>query len=112
MSYKKILRRRAIKNLSPSLLNDFSVYDVIKNPISSEKSVKQMSEFNAYHFAVDMRANKNDIKFAVKALYGVSPKSVTTSRLPHKWRRNRKTVRRPFKKAIVVLKKGDNILFS
>lgn len=112
MAYKDILRQRAQKNNSLKLLETFSVYDIVKYPITSEKSVNQSANLNAYHFVVDMRANKNDVKKAVSVLYNVVPESVTTSTLPHKWRMNRKTVRKPLKKAIVVLKKWDTILFS
>ena len=94
------------------MLNTFSVYDIIKKPITSEKSVNQTANLNAYHFVIDMRANKNDVKTAISLLYNVNPQSVSTACLPHKWRRNRKTVRKPYKKAIVVLKKWDNIVFA
>lgn len=112
MAYKDILRQRAQKNRSPKLLESFSVYDVIKYPVTSEKSVNQSANLNAYHFVVDMRANKNDVKQAIATLYNVVPSSITTSCLPHKWRMNRKTVRKPMKKAIVVLKKWDSIVFA
>lgn len=87
------------------MLEHFSVYDVIKYPLIGEKALTQSSVLNAYHFAVDMKATKNDVKQAIKTLYNVVPLSVTTSRLPHKGRMNRKTVRKPFKKAIITLKK-------
>ncbi len=94
------------------MLEHFSVYDVIKYPIMSEKSLSQSSLLNAYHFAVDMKATKNDVKKAVQAIYNVVPLSVTTSRLPHKGRMNRKTVRKPFKKAVITLKKWDAIVID
>jgi hypothetical protein len=71
MAYKAVLQRRAKKNNSPKLLEICSVYDVIKYPITSEKSVNQSANLNAYHFAIDMRANKNDVKQAVSEIYGV-----------------------------------------
>lgn len=112
MAYKDILRQRAKKNTLSKVVQMFSLYDVIKYPITSEKSINQSANLNAYHFAIDMRANKNDVKQAVMALYGITPLDVTTSRLPHKGRMNRKTVRKPFKKAIVVLKKWDSITIA
>lgn len=112
MAYKDILRQRAKKNILPKVVQMFSLYDVIKYPITSEKSINQSANLNAYHFAIDMRANKNDVKQAIMALYGITPLDITTSRLPHKGRMSRKTVRKPFKKAIVVLKKWDSITIA
>lgn len=105
MSFRHILKQRAKRSASPRMLEHFSVYDVIKYPIMSEKSLTHSSVLNAYHFAIDMKATKNDVKKAIKIIYNVSALSVTTSRLPHKGRMNRKTVRKSFKKAIVTLKK-------
>ena len=63
--------------------------------------------------AVDMAlAKNNDVKIAIASLYGVVVLKVTTSNLPHKGRMNRKTVRRPLKKAVITLKKGDTIAFG
>ena len=84
MAYKDILRKRANKNNSSKMLNTFSVYDIIKKPITSEKSVNQTANLNAYHFVIDMRANKNDVKTAISLLYNVNPQSVSTACLPHK----------------------------
>lgn len=112
MSFKDILRKRARKNSSVKMLNTFTVYDVLKHPVNSEKSINSSSLDNAYYFVVDSRATKNDIKQAVSTIYGVTVLKVTTSNLPHKGRMNRKTVRRPYKKALIFLKKGDTIVFG
>lgn len=112
MSFKDILRKRARKNSSVKMMNQFTAYDVIKYPVNSEKAINGSSLLNAYHFVVDSRASKNDIKVAIATLYDVNVLKVTTSNLPHKGRMNRKTVRKPFKKAIITLKKGDTIAFA
>ena len=112
MSFKDILRKRAKKNSSVKMLQQFTSYDVIKYPVNSEKSINHTSLLNAYHFVVDSRASKNDVKKAISDLYSVEVLKVTTNNLPHKWRMNRKTVRKPLKKAIVTLKKGDSIVIS
>lgn len=112
MSFKDILKKRAKKNNAPKMLRQFTVYDVVKRPIQSEKSLQDMQHHNAYHFVVDMRANKIDIKKAISDLYAVEVLQVTTNNLPHKGRMNRKTVRNPLKKAVVTLKKGDSIAVS
>ncbi len=112
MSFKDILRKRAKKNSSVKMLQQFTPYDVIKYPVNSEKSLNHTSLLNAYHFVVDSRASKNDVKKAITDLYSVEVLKVTTNNLPHKWRMNRKTVRKPLKKAVVTLKKGDSIVIS
>lgn len=112
MSFKDILRKRAKKNSSVKMLTQFTAYDVIKYPVNSEKSINHSSLMNAYHFVVDSRASKNDVKQAVSTLYNVEVLKVTTSNLPHKWRMNRKTVRKPLKKAVITLKKGDSIVIA
>ncbi len=92
------------------MLTQFTPYDVIKYPVNSEKSINHSSLINAYHFVVDSRANKNDIRKAISILYNVEAIKVTTSNMPHKGRTNRKTVRKPYKKAVITLKKGDSIV--
>jgi hypothetical protein len=37
---------------------------------------------------------------------------VTTSNLPHKWRMNRKTVRKPLKKSVITLKSWESIVIA
>lgn len=112
MSFKDILRKRAKKNNTVKMLNQFTAYDVVKYPVNSEKAINASSLQNAYHFVVDSRASKNDVKVAIASLYGVTVLKVATSNLPHKGRMNRKTVRKPYKKAIITLKKGDAIAFG
>lgn len=112
MWFKDILKRRAKKNIAPKMLQTFSVYDVIKRPVQSEKSINDLSHKNAYHFIVDGKASKIDVKHAIQSLYNVVVLKITTNNLPHKGRMNRKTVRKPLKKAIVTLKQGDSIIIS
>lgn len=112
MSFKDILRARAKKNSAVKMLNQFTTYDVVKYPVNSEKAINASSLQNAYHFVVDSRASKNDVKEAIASIYNVTVLKVTTSNLPHKGRMNRKTVRKPYKKAVITLKKGDAIVFG
>jgi large subunit ribosomal protein L23Ae len=53
-------------------------YDVIKHPLTSETAMKQIEELNTLVFIVDIKANKKDIKRAVKALYDVTAAKVNT----------------------------------
>ena len=51
-------------------------YDIIKYPLSTEKSVRLMEAENKLLFVVDHSATKKDVKDAVKSLFGVTPESV------------------------------------
>lgn len=95
--------------------------DVIVRPVVSEKSTAQMEKENVYTFIVNPDANKQEIRRAVEALWGVKVLSVNTMRYPGKTRRGhmgvvgrawRRPGRRPgYKKALVKLAEGDSIEF-
>ncbi len=91
-----------------------TVYDVLRKPLITEKSNHQNGAFNQYAFVVDVRANKTQIKEALKELFGVDAVKITTSRMPAKRTRSRVTrktvVRKPeYKKALVWLAEGQTI---
>lgn len=97
-----------------------SPYDVIKQPIITEKSTVQMAEENVYAFVVDNGANKIEIAHAVEKIWDVKVKDVRTMRYAGKQRRSlmgrmsrsRDVGRRAsFKKALVSLAEGDSIEF-
>lgn len=88
------------------------VHQVIKRPLHTEKSVADMQENNTYHFEVDPKASKTDVKRAVETMFDdVEVESVRTARVRGKRRRVRwsmgKTKDR--KKAMVRLRPGDTI---
>ena len=87
--------------------------DVIKKPLITEKSSVSQQEANQYLFAVDRRANKRDIKNAIKELFNVEVTSVRTMNVPGKYKRVGKNVGKTsdWKKAVVTLKEGDRIDF-
>ena len=58
--------------------------DVLKKPLITEKMNAISEKFNRAGFIVDRRANKVEIKKAVKLMYGVEPIDVNTSILPGK----------------------------
>lgn len=97
-----------------------SAYDVIKQPIITEKSTTQIAEENVYAFVVDNAANKTEIARAVESIWDVKVKGVRTMRYAGKARRGllgqaartRFVGRRPsYKKALVSLAEGDSIEF-
>lgn len=109
MTFKDILRKRGKRLIQKSALNTLVPQDIIIAPMMTEKAYKMSSEDNKYFFKVHNNANKNDVKAAISSIYGVVPVSINTVVTAHKGRSHRKTVRAPYKKAIVTLKKWDNI---
>jgi large subunit ribosomal protein L23 len=90
---------------------------IIIKPIITEKMTAQGETLNRYGFIVDKRANKLQIKKAVKELYGVEPNEVNTMNYSGK-NKSRFTKSgvisgksNAFKKAIVTLAKGETIDF-
>lgn len=86
-------------------------YRVIKRPLRTEKSVADGEVANAYHFEVDLRANKIQIKKAVEDFFNVKVEDVRTLVRKGKKRRVRFKLGRTkdWKKAIVKLKEGNTI---
>jgi len=87
---------------------------VIKKPLISEKTM-QLGNLNRYVFLVDERANKNQIKEAIRYFFKVDPVRIWTLKIAGEARwalgQRRKTTTSGFKKAIVVLKEGQKLDF-
>jgi large subunit ribosomal protein L23 len=90
-----------------------NLHQVIRKPLVTEKSNIGREERNVVTLAVDVRANKHDVKRAVQELFGVDVLDVRTMRMPSKTRRvGRYMGRKPhWKKAIVRLAEGQKIEF-
>ena len=90
---------------------------IIIKPIVTEKANGLTEKLNRFSFRVERGANKIEIKKAVEETYGVTVVSVNTAVMPGKKKSrftkggtiNGKTS--AYKKAVVALKKGDNIDF-
>ena len=90
---------------------------VILKPIITEKMTQMGEKLNRYGFKVDKRANKLQIKKAIKDIYGVEVAEINTM----VYRGNGKTrysksgfisgKSTNYKKAIVTLAKGETIDF-
>jgi len=87
-------------------------WTVIRHPILSEKTQKAKKE-NTYVFAVATEANKQEIKHAVQAVYGVKVADVRTVKVKGKEKRSRNMVtpghRKDWKKAYVRLAEGSRL---
>jgi large subunit ribosomal protein L23 len=91
-----------------------NVYEILKRPITTEKSGILSDYYDQYTFEVDRRANKLQIKEAVEKIFDVDVISVNTMIMPAKRGRfgRRRVVRKPaWKKAVVKLAPGQRIEF-
>ncbi|ODS33782.1 MAG: 50S ribosomal protein L23 [Candidatus Scalindua rubra] len=86
-------------------------YQVIKRPLHSEKSVSDRDEANSYHFEVNKKVNKIQIKETIEKLFDVKVLDVRTMNRSGKKRKYRNKVFKTsgWKKAVVTLKEGDRI---
>ena len=88
-------------------------HPLIKSPRVTEKSAIN-ADRGVYTFNVATIANKNEIKKAIKLVYGVTPVRVAITQIANKTvtRRGITSVKQGGKKAVVHLKKGDKITFA
>jgi large subunit ribosomal protein L23 len=86
-------------------------YQIIRRPLHTEKSVTDREKHAAYHFEVDKKANKIQIKQAVEQLFKVKVLDVRTMNKRGKPRRTRFGPLKihTWKKAIVTLAEGQTI---
>jgi len=88
------------------------LYDVIKLPVVTEKAQKDANT-GKYHFFVNPRARKEDIKKAIKLIYGIDAKKVNILKIRKKEKlvaKGRKMEKRKEQvKAIITLKKGESM---
>ena len=84
---------------------------IVKKQVVTEKSSLLKEQGNSYVFAVDIDANKIEIKTAVEKLFNVKVKSVNTVIMHGKKRRlgRRIGVKSDWKKAYILLEKDQKI---
>lgn len=87
------------------------IYDVLKRPITTEKSNRLKDDLRQYAFEVDGRANKVQIKEAVESAFKVQVLDVNVMRMPRKRRHfGRRVIYTPiWKKAIVTISANQRI---
>ena len=99
------------KSATPlSVAGNSGAYRVLKNFYVSEKA-SLLNGFNQYVFKVFTDTNKSQIKTQVEKLFNVKVKNVKVLNMPKKRRDlgRHPGFRSEFKKAIVVLEKGQTI---
>ena len=89
-----------------------SIYQVIRRPLITEKSTNLKETQNTLAFEVHRDATKPEIKKAVEALFNVKIAEVRVANVHGKVKRQRRYAgKRPdWKKAYVVLKKGEKMI--
>ena len=87
------------------------IYEVLKRPITTEKSNKMKDELRQYAFEVDLRANKIQVKAAVELAFKVEVLDVNVMRVAHRRRHfGRRVSYKPiWKKAIVTIAPNQRI---
>ena len=93
------------------MANPTVYYNVLRRPVVTEKTSVLQELRNQYAFEVAPDTNKVEVRKAVETLFNVKVMKVNIVRLPGKHRRTfgRPGETRPWKKAVVTLKKGDTI---
>lgn len=88
-----------------------AIYDIILEPLITEKIAQATKDANQYGFKVHPKANKKAIKSAVEKVFNVHVEAVNTINVGGKWRRVRfqPGQTQDWKKAIVTVKKGEKI---
>ena len=91
-------------------MKKFHYLDTIISPNITEKSTS-FSDFNKVVFKVDRGANKNSIKKSIEKIFKVNVIKINTINIKGKTKivRNQKAFKSGYKKAIITLKKGQNI---
>ena len=87
------------------------LYEVLKRPITTEKSNRLKDDYRQYAFEVDTRANKLQIKEAVQNAFKVQVVDVNVMRMSRKRRHfGRRVIYTPvWKKAIVTIPANQRI---
>ena len=88
-----------------------NIFDVLRAPKMSEKTLSLKEEANQFAFEVDQRANKIQIKESIEKSFKVSVLKVRTMNVRGKKKRlgRYQGLKSSWKKAIITLKEGDTI---
>ena len=86
------------------------LYDKILSPVVTEKTTN-LSEFNKIVFKVNAKANKKNLKTNIEKIFKVNviKVNIINKKTRFKTTRGKKVRVKGFKKAIITLKKGQNI---
>ncbi|MBN1285137.1 MAG: 50S ribosomal protein L23 [Anaerolineae bacterium] len=88
------------------------IYEIIRRPVSTEKTTYMTDVNNQYVFEVHPRANKIQVREAVEIIFDVDVANVAVMNMPAKrgWRGRRRYIRKSaWKKAVVTIEAGQKI---
>ena len=91
-------------------MDKLHLYDKILSPVVTEKSTN-LSEQNKVIFKVNSKANKKNLKKNIEKIFkvNVTKVNIINKKTRTKITRGKKVRVKGFKKAIITLKKGQNI---
>ena len=91
-------------------MSKMNLYDSILNPVVTEKATN-LSEMNKVVFKVNSSANKRSVKKNIEKIFKVNVVKVNIINKQRRIKiaRGKKAKVRGYKKAIITLKKGQNI---
>ena len=91
-------------------MNKIYLYDSILSPVVTEKSTN-LSEFNKVVFKVNASANKKSVKKRIEKIFKVNVIKVNIINKQNRLKniRGKKVRVQGYKKAVITLKKGQNI---
>ncbi|MBL0690341.1 MAG: 50S ribosomal protein L23 [Alphaproteobacteria bacterium] len=82
-------------------------FDILKKPLVTEKTMLN-AQHNTVVFVVHKDATKKLVAEAISKIYGVKVKKINILTSPHK-PKQKKGKTKPYKKAYVVLNKGESL---
>lgn len=74
----KLARNPKVKVSTTEPRRKLDQYAIIKRPLTTESAMKRIEDNNTLVFIVDIRANKRQIKDAVKGMYEIQCQKVNT----------------------------------
>ena len=91
-------------------MNKIHLYDTIISPVVTEKSTN-LSELNKIVFKVPYKANKKNLKKNIEKIFkvNITKINIINKKTRDKSTRGKKVKVLGYKKAIITLKKGQNI---
>ena len=95
------------------MINKVHLFDKILFPVVTEKSTN-LSEFNKVTFKVPSKSNKKSLKKSVEKIFKVNVIKINIIKKKSRYKvsRGKKIKVKGYKKAIITLKKGQNIDLS
>ena len=92
------------------MINKIHLYDKVISPVITEKSTN-LSEQNKITFKINKKANKKNIKTSIEKIFKVNVIKVNIINKKNRIKisRGKKIKVKGYKKAIITLKKGQNI---